>query len=303
MTPDEAAELAGKLVFLSTTMYGRVGRAQMKPIYGRQYSPKPNNKLTHALTSAMRALLHIVTKSPPRVLIFNVLATSPDGQPIIYADAFFELGDKRMSPGNPESIPYDWRPLEAPDHKNGWGAVLFLKQRHFQRMRSPPRDAAGKFPAALTMRGEVPSEILRRFCSRRAYIYFLEAWAQCIAIWAFATMIQEPFLSFCDNEASKHALIKGYGKDEGINALLTIYWQICCTNTCDPWIERVSSKDNPSDGVSRDDFTLADEKGWHHIEINVTAIWPILLRAIDDEIYAVTEAPDLITSILAAQLP
>ena len=71
LTPAEAAELAGKLVFLSTTMYGKVGRSQLKTIYGRQYSQKHNDKLTHALTSAMKVLLHIITTSPPKSLTFN----------------------------------------------------------------------------------------------------------------------------------------------------------------------------------------------------------------------------------------
>ena len=88
-----------------------------------------------------------------------------------------------------------------------------------------------------------------------------------------------------------------------VNALLTIYWQICCKNTCDPWIDRVSSKDNPSDGVSRDDFALSRERIWPHYDIDVSEIWPILMRAIDDDVFTVTEAPRMITATLQAQLP
>ena len=43
-----------------------------------------------------------------------------------------------------------------------------------------------------------------------------------MAIWTTAHLIAEPFVAFCDNEAAKHALVKGYGRDEGINALLSI---------------------------------------------------------------------------------
>jgi len=37
LTPDQAATLAGKLQFLSTTTFGKIGRAATKPIYARQH--------------------------------------------------------------------------------------------------------------------------------------------------------------------------------------------------------------------------------------------------------------------------
>ena len=284
-------------------MYGKVGRAQLKTIYGRQYSTKNNDKLTHSLTAALRVLSQIIQNSPPRTISFDIICDAPDGHAVLYADAFFELGDLRLSPGDPDSIPVNWKPLEAPGYKNGWGAVVFLKHRHFAKMKDPPFLPDGSVPEAITFRGEVPADILQRFCSRRAFIYFLEAWAQCMAIWTVAHLIEEPFIAFCDNEAAKHALVKGYGKDEGINAVFSIYWQACCQQSCDPWIERVTSKDNPSDGVSRDDFEMAKSRKWHHYEIGTAEIWPILLRAIDDEQYAVAQAPGLITAALQSQLP
>ena len=275
LTPAEAAELAGKLVFLSTTMFGKLGRAALRCVYGRQHSPSPNTKLTRTIVAALRTLLSVITTAPPRTICFRPSSSSATGRlPVIYADAFFLLGDMRLSPGKADEIPAEWDPSKAPKLPNGWGAVIF-----------PQRDG---WPAAFTMRGEVPDSIVKRFCTRRAFIYFLEAWAQCAPLWCMANILAGPYVSFCDNEAACHALIKGYGKDEGINSLISMFWASAAQSNCDPWLERVSSKANISDGISRDDFTLARLHGWIHLDIDFDCIWPALLQAADDIEYALT---------------
>ena len=103
----------------------------------------------------------------------------------------------------------------------------------------------------------MPPYVLQKFCFCKAFIYFLEAWAQCIPLWSFGHLIHGPYASFCDNEAALHALIKGYGKDSGINAMISMFWAAAAQHSRDPWLERVSSKANISDGVSRSDMTLA----------------------------------------------
>ena len=91
LTPTEAAELAGKLVFLNTTMFGKTGRTAMVCIYGRQHSPTSNTKTIHAMTASLRTLMTVVTSSPPRCVVFR--RKMDNNMPVIYADAFFELGD------------------------------------------------------------------------------------------------------------------------------------------------------------------------------------------------------------------
>ena len=46
LTPPAAAELGGTTGFLSTTTFGRVGRAAAKPIYARQHNHKTGNQNT-----------------------------------------------------------------------------------------------------------------------------------------------------------------------------------------------------------------------------------------------------------------
>ena len=121
-------------------------------------------------------------------------------------------------------------------------------------------------------------------------------------LWAFGHLIGRPYASFCDNDAARYALIKGYGKDEGINSLLATFWTAAATTCSDPWFERVSSKANISDGISRDDFSLCRANNWPHIELDMKPIWPILLRALDSIEFACSQACKEIMRILQQQV-
>jgi hypothetical protein len=67
LAPASAAELGGKCTYLSTSIYGRVGRAATKPMYARQHSANlnPHRKsdaftLTMALQSALLTIQYIL---------------------------------------------------------------------------------------------------------------------------------------------------------------------------------------------------------------------------------------------------
>ena len=132
--------------------------------------------------------------------------------------------------------------------------------------------------------------MLEPFCSRKAFIYFLEAFAQIIIGLTFDFLLGPFYTTFCDNEAAKHAIIKGYGSDANINNLIGMYWSHMSDSSTDPWMERVSSKANLSDGVSRDDWDLVTESGWFRVDIDFSPTFPILVRVANDEHYAHTEA-------------
>jgi hypothetical protein len=171
---------------------------------------------------------------------------------------------------------------------SGWGAIAFFKLKDC--------------PPAATIRGEVPSDILQRFCSRRAYIYFLEAWAQVLIGIGFADMLGDAYTTFCDNEAAKHALLKGYGKDISINNMLGMFWTGTARSGQQPWIERVSSKANLSDGVSRNDLSVSDDAGWFHIQLDLDNVYKTLLRASSDMNFAHTEAASVMYEDISKQV-
>jgi hypothetical protein len=107
---------------------------------------------------------------------------------------------------------------------------------------------------------------------------------------------------FVDNEAAKFALVKGYSSDLSINALLTVFWAHQTQQGHDPWFERVSTKANISDAVSRADMTEATAKGWQHVDLDLGNVWPILLRACSDMVCATTQASADITAALRPQV-
>lgn len=128
------------------------------------------------------------------------------------------------------------------------------------------------------------------FSSTRAFIYFLEILAQILPILLSPSKVTGDVLCFIDNEASKHALIKGYGNIEAINNLIGMYWTGCTADNINPWFERVSTHANISDAVSRGDFREAEQRGWTRLHVELRPLWPILRRVATDSIYAITEA-------------
>ena len=117
-----------------------------------------------------------------------------------------------------------------------------------------------------------------------------------------AEWLDGPYLSFVDNEASKFALLKGYGKDAGMNNLIGTFWLDRAEHSSFPWFERVSSKANISDSVSRGDFEEAQREGWLHLDIGYTATYDILRKLAGDELYAHDQAPRDLREALCGQV-
>ena len=145
--------------------------------------------------------------------------------------------------------------------------------------------------------------MLQAFCTRRAYIYFLEAWAQVLIGIGFADMLGEAYTTFCDNEAAKHALLKAAKqKDISINNMLGMFWTGTTRSGQQPWIERVSSAANLSDGVSRNNFTVSDEAGWFRLELDLDNVYQTLLKAASDMDFAHTTAASVMYEDIGKQV-
>lgn len=68
LPPDEAQRLAGKLVFLNSTMFGQLGRAALRPFYGRAYGLGTGDTAHHLnvpLRHAAKFLLTLLQTSHP----------------------------------------------------------------------------------------------------------------------------------------------------------------------------------------------------------------------------------------------
>ena len=153
----------------------------------------------------------------------------------------------------------------------------------------------------LAIRGSVPNELLQRFTTNKAYIYFLEAFAQIITVFFFCTILDPLVTNFIDNEAAKHAVIKGYCRERAMCNLLGCFWCLCAHNGINPWMERVTSEANPSDEISRDIWDLVMDQRWTVLQLQLEPVIPILNKVAQDSVYAHKDAPRDLRLTLAKQ--
>ena len=126
MSADTAHTLAGKLMFLCSTMFGQLGKAAMKPIYGRAHGLQTqgsSDTLNSALKQGLTTLVNILESIRPQIIPFNI----PGPVTCLYTDAYFLLGDLHMSPG--DDIPTKWSISQVPRLENGWGFVCRLPNK------------------------------------------------------------------------------------------------------------------------------------------------------------------------------
>ena len=269
MDSDTAHRIAGKLLFLQTSAFGQVGKATLAPIYARaaNTAPEPHNLLTHALRAAIQTVMSLIQTSIPRSVPFvNRVPMS-----IVYADAFFQQGDRKFKVGS-GSIPTQWSPTRCPSYVNGWGYVVTIGSQTYYA------------------HGTVPSFVIKKFCTRRAYIYFLEILAHFMAIYGLYGKITTKILAYIDNKAGHSAILKGYGKDTTINNLLACLWNYHQLMSLQTHLEWVCSANNISDGVSRGDLATAVAMHWTSVEMDYMPFYDIILRAADDLPYAAGSA-------------
>ena len=258
LEPEQARRMAGKCNFLTGRLFGKVGRAPLKAIYARANSH--HSAVDKPTKAALLAVFNIITSC--RLM---KIPRSPMRQQfsIIYTDAHYLAGEQRLRPG--QEPPPNWSPRDDTSVDNGWGAVLFLN---------------GDPHLAWHFQGKLPSNILRQFSSNKAFIYLLEAWV------AIAPLVFEPFLGdfyiqCCDNEAARHALIKGVGKRQTLNCLISAQWTWHNRRGISHRIERVPTKANIPDPISRFETPPVGPR-WRHVILPQQAITTRCLKIIGD---------------------
>eukprot|EP00971_Amphidinium_carterae_P337673 6474591-Amphidinium_carterae.1 len=230
MSPDLAATLAGKMVFMQSAMFGKVGRAVTRPLYRRQHAPPwASHRLGLALRHSLLALQELLASPMPHTVPW---ARRRHPTTVVYTDAFVEVDI-----ANGRRTPCD----------NGVGLVLFAS--------GTPRYFFVK----------VPDSVLLDVPINDAFIFFLEFLAQLFIVILFGKELSEDVLSFIDNTPAKFVLLAGYSRNEGVNNLVGLYWVLCSKLGLRPWFEWVPSAANIADAISREDFELAETAGWHRV--------------------------------------
>ena len=154
----QAQRIAGKMQFLNGTLFGQLGKSALPPIYSRAHhigNDSAGTQLNLTLRTALQTLLTLLHEVQPR----SIPLSPSDSVGILYTDAFFKMGDKMYRPGRSE-IPAQRSKARCSSFENGWGFVF--------------RNDSQVFFAS----GCVPAFVMRAFCSRKAYIYFLEVAAR-----------------------------------------------------------------------------------------------------------------------------
>ena len=105
----------------------------------------------------------------------------------------------------------------------------------------------GETDRAWYFQGRLPREILKQFSSNTAFIYLLEAWVAIIAPIVCEPILGDFYIQCCDNEAARHALIKGVGKHQPLNCLISAHWTWHNRRGIAHRIERVPTKANLSE--------------------------------------------------------
>ena len=257
ITADQALKLAGKIQFMQEA--GQGIRACIHPLWKLATAgchTKHTQQLPADVQDALRTLVILIHDFKPVKSPF----TKPEVA-IVYADAFFKAGEKeiRLSQATDD---WDWNPEASNLLHNGWGFVTRLPNQE-----------------VIFARGEFPGRLLGHFTTRRAYIYALEVLSQALALIAGQHVLTEFTWFYCDNEAGRCALLKGYGKETKLNRLISCCWQLATARNIGPAFDRVSSKANISDEISRNDLVNAVNLGWKEIVLPWNEIYEILARA------------------------
>ena len=213
----------------------------LKCIYTRQHSPFPRKKLNEPLEAALRNLLALLPSLKPRE--FPLRRGVNQSRPhVLYADAFVTLAGCSQSAARWLKQTTPFQALRG--SVNGLGAVLFANSGQRWAYRT-----------------KVPSHLLARAASTKAFIFWLEAIGQIVSIAAAAHVLSGDVLCFIDNVASEHALKKGYSKDPLLTNLLGWFWCWAASAKLKLIFVRVASKANLSDQISRGEWETSDSLG------------------------------------------
>ena len=104
-----------------------------------------------------------------------------------------------------------------------------------------------------------------------------------VAAFFFHPALSSHFWSFVDNSAAQFAMTKGYTADDSVNHLTSLYWCFCANARLAPWFDRVPSKAQLADGVSRRDFSIPEAYSWQVLHVDFSPLYEFLLRVILDQ--------------------
>eukprot|EP00438_Fugacium_kawagutii_P022609 Skav212147 [mRNA] locus=scaffold1323:326999:328327:- [translate_table: standard] len=249
LIPDVAHRLAGKLSFVTSTIFGHCGRALLRPLYGRAHEQFTSASQAHHLNTALRASLISLKRLLADIRPRRVPLSIHQPVAVVYSDAFY-------TPGSHD------------DSTNGWGYIVRFNDQVFYS------------------NGTVPQFVLKAFCRSKAYIYFLEMVAHLLPLIVLRKILPPMLVAYIDNQPGLRALHKGYTKDIITNGFFAVATNLVAALQYLVHYEWVPSFQNISDPISRGDISLARQHGWLRCEPPLDEFWKVLVKAATDFVYA-----------------
>ena len=99
----------------------------------------------------------------------------------------------------------------------------------------------------------------------------IEAASAMVVLSTWPQLTDGLWLHFVDNVAAERSLVKGSSKAEGLNTIANMTWTVAAARSLLLWVDRVSTKDNPIDGVSRGDWRCHGQD-WQRVTARVPAL-------------------------------
>ena len=241
LDPGSAGKLKGKLMFGASQLWGKVGRAFLRPISERQYARFPVKEgflLNPALSRSLAHWRKLIESGPPRPIEFKAKKIS---DAVIFTDGF--------TPGPRFN---DQRPSRI-------GAVLFDR----------------KAASPVQFSEVVPLSVQQKWLPRKTQIVPVEMLAPILALETFRDRLYgADVILLIDSEAVEAALVKGYSSKEDLCDLISVFWDLAFQLRVRVFIDRIATDANPADWPSRGDLSIGEAAGWR----SVKAVWPTALR-------------------------
>jgi len=214
LRPSHAAKVFGKLDFLNTTLFGRVGRTGLGPLKQRQHATEVNKnwQLNDMLRAALAWLIEILLLAPPREMRLD---EAVEKTCLLYTDGSSD-------------------PSRTPKHVVG--AVLFDPFAQEVRYTYTP----------------VPEHVVNSWVPMKQQIHLTELFAGPLSLDTWQQRLQNRHvIHFVDNSAALAALVKGYSSKDDCIKLSSDYWLRAASGKVYIYVDRVESKSNISDEPSR----------------------------------------------------
>ena len=138
----------------------------------------------------------------------------------------------------------------------GWLGLLYLR----------PRDPSWKAQAAQVQLPETWRATWQT--DKKTDINEVEAASAPVALATWPQLTDGMWIHFVDNTSAQSTLTRGCSSVTSLNSIARHVWQKCAERRLLLWADRVSTRDNPTDGLSRQRAETHGEQ-WHMVPATI----------------------------------